>query len=212
MGFVDGQNLIVETRAAEGLSERLTPLAQELVAWKPDAIVADSTSCWGRGGAGNLNTAMSRELTGARAAGHQLQQGARRLPASTHRSASTQTPPAEVDGSSRDCWTYLPFRPAVTCLPSICCAERPISAALAKPLPASRVNSGEHDWLASSRACVRDVMDLRGSRTEAQYARGAAPALQDGDHTALLASSSGLGFQKPGILEYDAGTKKNSHC
>jgi putative ABC transport system substrate-binding protein len=39
-GFVEGHNLIVDTRSAEGQLERLPALAAQLVALKPDLIVA----------------------------------------------------------------------------------------------------------------------------------------------------------------------------
>src|SRR5215475_4724518 len=39
-GFVEGRNLIVDTRSAEGQLGRLPALAAELVALKPDLIVA----------------------------------------------------------------------------------------------------------------------------------------------------------------------------
>ena len=40
LGFVEGHNLIVDTRSAEGHLDRLSALATELVALKPDLIVA----------------------------------------------------------------------------------------------------------------------------------------------------------------------------
>ena len=39
-GFVEGRNLVVDTRSAEGQLERLPALAAELIALKPDLIVA----------------------------------------------------------------------------------------------------------------------------------------------------------------------------
>ena len=43
LGYVDGKNLVIERRAAEGHFERLDPLANELIALKPDAVVAVAT-------------------------------------------------------------------------------------------------------------------------------------------------------------------------
>jgi putative tryptophan/tyrosine transport system substrate-binding protein len=43
LGYVEGQNLIVEWRYSEGVSERWLPLARELVALKVDAIVVLTT-------------------------------------------------------------------------------------------------------------------------------------------------------------------------
>jgi len=43
LGYVEGQNLILEVRYAEGRNERFPDLAADLVALKPDVIVADST-------------------------------------------------------------------------------------------------------------------------------------------------------------------------
>ena len=43
LGYIEGQNLILEIRGADGSNERLPALAVELVALKPDVIVADST-------------------------------------------------------------------------------------------------------------------------------------------------------------------------
>src|SRR5450432_4348789 len=43
LGYVEGRNLVVDARSAEGKSERLAGLAAELVALSPDAIVAVST-------------------------------------------------------------------------------------------------------------------------------------------------------------------------
>jgi ABC transporter substrate binding protein len=43
LGYVEGQNLILEYRYAEGRNERFPGLAADLVALKPDVIVADST-------------------------------------------------------------------------------------------------------------------------------------------------------------------------
>ena len=40
LGFIEGRNLIVDQRAAEGAFERLPGLANELVALHPDALVA----------------------------------------------------------------------------------------------------------------------------------------------------------------------------
>ena len=43
LGYVEGQNLAIERRWAEGRAERYHELAAELVAWKPDVIVAAFT-------------------------------------------------------------------------------------------------------------------------------------------------------------------------
>jgi putative ABC transport system substrate-binding protein len=43
LGYVEGKNLILDTRAAEGQFERLPAFANELVALHPDAIVAEAT-------------------------------------------------------------------------------------------------------------------------------------------------------------------------
>jgi putative ABC transport system substrate-binding protein len=43
LGYVEGRNLVVEYRDAEGKLERLPALAAELVALKPDVIVAPNT-------------------------------------------------------------------------------------------------------------------------------------------------------------------------
>ena len=43
LGYVDGQNVVLDRRWAGGQSERFPALAGELVAVKPDVIVADST-------------------------------------------------------------------------------------------------------------------------------------------------------------------------
>jgi putative ABC transport system substrate-binding protein len=40
LGYVEGGNLVVERRFAAGRRERLAPFASELVAWKPDVILA----------------------------------------------------------------------------------------------------------------------------------------------------------------------------
>jgi putative ABC transport system substrate-binding protein len=42
-GYVEGRNLVIETRCAQGLSRRLPDLAAELVALNPDVIVTIST-------------------------------------------------------------------------------------------------------------------------------------------------------------------------
>jgi putative tryptophan/tyrosine transport system substrate-binding protein len=44
LGYVEGQNLIVERRYADDKSERLSGLARELVQLRPDVIVAVGTS------------------------------------------------------------------------------------------------------------------------------------------------------------------------
>ena len=44
LGYVEGQNLVIEARFAQGASERLPALAAELVGLKPDLIVASGTS------------------------------------------------------------------------------------------------------------------------------------------------------------------------
>ena len=41
-GWIEGKNLIVDYRSAEGLAERIPPLAAELVALKPDLLVGPS--------------------------------------------------------------------------------------------------------------------------------------------------------------------------
>jgi putative tryptophan/tyrosine transport system substrate-binding protein len=43
LGYVDGKNLVIERRAAEGHIERLDQLANELIAFRPDVIVAVAT-------------------------------------------------------------------------------------------------------------------------------------------------------------------------
>src|SRR6266404_8159076 len=43
LGYVEGRNLVIEYREAEGKVERLPALAAELVALKVDVIVAPST-------------------------------------------------------------------------------------------------------------------------------------------------------------------------
>ncbi len=43
LGYIEGKNLIVDSRAAEGKYDRLPALANELVARSPDAIVAKAT-------------------------------------------------------------------------------------------------------------------------------------------------------------------------
>jgi putative tryptophan/tyrosine transport system substrate-binding protein len=40
LGYMDGKNLVIERKAAEGHPERLDQLANELIALGPDAIVA----------------------------------------------------------------------------------------------------------------------------------------------------------------------------
>src|SRR5262245_12337596 len=42
-GWIEGKNLIVDYRSAENHAERLAPLANELVALKPDVLVGPST-------------------------------------------------------------------------------------------------------------------------------------------------------------------------
>src|SRR5262249_24636470 len=41
-GWIEGKNLIVDYRSAEGHAERIAPLANELVALKPDVLVGPS--------------------------------------------------------------------------------------------------------------------------------------------------------------------------
>ena len=43
LGYVEGRNVVIEYRSAEGKLERLPALAAELVALKVDVIVAGST-------------------------------------------------------------------------------------------------------------------------------------------------------------------------
>ena len=43
LGYVEGRNLVIERRYAEGVTARLPALAAELVAWNPDVIVAVTT-------------------------------------------------------------------------------------------------------------------------------------------------------------------------
>jgi putative ABC transport system substrate-binding protein len=43
LGYVEGKNLVIERRAAEGHIERLDPLANELIALRPDVLVANAT-------------------------------------------------------------------------------------------------------------------------------------------------------------------------
>jgi len=43
LGYVDGKNLVIERRAADGHYERLDQLANELIASRPDVIVAAAT-------------------------------------------------------------------------------------------------------------------------------------------------------------------------
>jgi len=48
LGYVEGRNVVIEYRDAEGKLERLPALAAELVALKVDVIVARQSSslCW----------------------------------------------------------------------------------------------------------------------------------------------------------------------
>jgi putative ABC transport system substrate-binding protein len=43
LGYVEGQNFIVEHRYAEGKFDRLPSLARELLAWKPDVLLVSTT-------------------------------------------------------------------------------------------------------------------------------------------------------------------------
>ena len=43
LGYVEGKNLIIEWRSAEGKDERLPELAVELVRWKPDVLITAAT-------------------------------------------------------------------------------------------------------------------------------------------------------------------------
>jgi len=43
LGYVEGRNLIVARRYADGRFERLPALVQELLAWKPDALLVSTT-------------------------------------------------------------------------------------------------------------------------------------------------------------------------
>src|SRR5437764_11218646 len=42
-GYIEGENLIVDRRFAEGNTDRFARLAAEIVALKPDVIIAEST-------------------------------------------------------------------------------------------------------------------------------------------------------------------------
>jgi putative tryptophan/tyrosine transport system substrate-binding protein len=44
LGYVEGRNIVFDRRWAEGRNERFSNLAIELVALKPDVIVADTTA------------------------------------------------------------------------------------------------------------------------------------------------------------------------
>ena len=43
LGYVEGQNLIVARRYADGRFERLPLLVRELLAWKPDVLLVSTT-------------------------------------------------------------------------------------------------------------------------------------------------------------------------
>ena len=43
LGYVEGKNLVVERRYAEGYSDRFTELAADLVRLKPDIIIVSTT-------------------------------------------------------------------------------------------------------------------------------------------------------------------------
>ena len=43
LGYVEGRNIVVEQRNAEGKFARLPALAQELIAWKPDVLFVSTT-------------------------------------------------------------------------------------------------------------------------------------------------------------------------
>ncbi len=43
LGYVEGKNFVIEARFADGKSESILPLVDELVRWKPDVIVATGT-------------------------------------------------------------------------------------------------------------------------------------------------------------------------
>src|SRR5947209_6880800 len=44
LGYIEGRNVVIDRRWAEGKNERFSSLATELVALKRDAIVADTTA------------------------------------------------------------------------------------------------------------------------------------------------------------------------
>src|SRR5262245_4418671 len=62
LGYIEGQNLSVERRWAEGRAERYHELAAELVALKPDLIIAAYTPS-----VGALKRARSARKSGGRA-------------------------------------------------------------------------------------------------------------------------------------------------
>src|SRR5262245_63553440 len=43
VGYIEGRNIVIDRRWVEGKNERYSSLAIELVALKPDVIVADTT-------------------------------------------------------------------------------------------------------------------------------------------------------------------------
>jgi hypothetical protein len=43
LGYIEGQNLVVEHRYAEGRFETLPALARELLAWNPDVLFVSTT-------------------------------------------------------------------------------------------------------------------------------------------------------------------------
>jgi ABC-type uncharacterized transport system substrate-binding protein len=43
LGYIEGRNIVFDRRWAEGKNERYSDLATELIALKPDVIVADTT-------------------------------------------------------------------------------------------------------------------------------------------------------------------------
>src|SRR5689334_6845813 len=43
LGYVEGQNLLIEQRHAEDHYERLPALAQELLSWQPDVLLVSQT-------------------------------------------------------------------------------------------------------------------------------------------------------------------------
>ncbi|MGH7347306.1 MAG: ABC transporter substrate-binding protein, partial [Candidatus Rokuibacteriota bacterium] len=43
LGFIEGRNIVLDRRWADGQNERFSSLASELVALKPDVIVAETT-------------------------------------------------------------------------------------------------------------------------------------------------------------------------
>jgi hypothetical protein len=97
LGYVEGQNLVVEHRYAEGRFEVLPALARELLAWNPDVLFVSTTPASLAAKSGDIDRADRHGERGRPAGGGSHREP--RVPGATSRASRISAPSLPEKGS-----------------------------------------------------------------------------------------------------------------